>query len=714
MVYHSLLTPYVILTLFFSAFAHAQDNVDDLGLLYQDESSVSIATGSEKPLHLAPSVASVITAKEIKASGATTLAEALERVPGLHVYPSSLNRLNPSFSIRGIHTGENPQVLVLIDGMALTDPYSGNRGQTFRLPTEGISRIEIIRGPGSAVYGADAFAGVINIITKSPIDIENGEIGARIGSFNSKDAWTTLRSKHAGWNIGGTLQLSTSDGDKGRVIPEDFQSSFDAQYGTSASLAPGPLKTNYNIITGHIKAIKNDLTLKLWGWNQISAGLGAGGAQALDTRGSQDYSQYIAGVRYDIPDWINGWSSSINYNFLYQSADAHLVLLPSGALVPIGSDGNLGAQFDPSCPYPMNLCLVRFTDGLIANVGGDVQQHFIEFSTTGTYNGTHKLRFATGFKYQGMEPRESKNFGPGVITGLISPIDGTLTNVSGTDNIFIKDTSRNIWHISLQDEWQLAPDWELTAGVRYDHYSDFGNTVNPRLALVWATNYNLTTKMLYGRAFRAPTFSELESINNPVILGNPNLEPETIDTYEIAFDYRPAFDWKINLSLFHYKIDGLIDFVGASTKTAQNANDQEAEGIEIQINWEATNNLRLTTNAAIHNAKNSDTGDEIADAPRKQFYIASQWEFHPNWQLYGQAYWIGNRPRAPSDTRGELDDYALFDLTLRYDDLSKPWSAAILVKNLFDQNAKEPASSSIPGDYPIEGRAIFAEARFDI
>ena len=89
-------------------------------------------------------------------------------------------------------------------------------------------------------------------------------------------------------------------------------------------------------------------------------------------------------------------------------------------------------------------------------------------------------------------------------------------------------------HLSLQDEWQLAPDWELTAGVRYDHYSDFGATLNPRAALVWQTSPRLTSKILYGRAFRAPAFDTLYAQNNPVGLGNDSLDPETIDTIELA------------------------------------------------------------------------------------------------------------------------------------------------------------------------------------
>ena len=115
------------------------------------EVNVSLATGTPKPLKLAPSVATVITAQDIEDMGATTLDEVLETVPGLHVVPSNFNRLNSSYSIRGILTKENPQVLLLIDGHPVRFTTKGIRPDTFNMSTSNISRIEVIRGPGSAL-----------------------------------------------------------------------------------------------------------------------------------------------------------------------------------------------------------------------------------------------------------------------------------------------------------------------------------------------------------------------------------------------------------------------------------------------------------------------------------------------------------------------------------------------------------------------------------
>ena len=119
------------------------EEVDDLIGLYDDEELISIATGTEKQVRFAPSVATVILADDIAKSGARTLDEALEMVPGLHV-SSSFNRQDAIYSIRGIHTGQNPQVLLLIDGVQIAQLFSGARPYNYSLPIANIDRIEVV------------------------------------------------------------------------------------------------------------------------------------------------------------------------------------------------------------------------------------------------------------------------------------------------------------------------------------------------------------------------------------------------------------------------------------------------------------------------------------------------------------------------------------------------------------------------------------------
>ena len=191
----------LILFFFFAKYSFAQDvntEESDLAAIYGDSDFVSIATGSSQPIARAPAVATVITAAQIKEIGATDLDQILEIVPGLHV-AKFFQGYQPIYTIRGIYSDTNPQVLMLINGISITNLYLGNRSQVWGgMPVNDISRIEVIRGPGSALYGADAYAGVINIITKDATEIQGTELGARLGSYNSREVWLLHGGKYGG------------------------------------------------------------------------------------------------------------------------------------------------------------------------------------------------------------------------------------------------------------------------------------------------------------------------------------------------------------------------------------------------------------------------------------------------------------------------------------------------------------------------------------
>ena len=135
-----------LLTVAWAAGVHAapQTEEEELALAYGDKSFVSIATGSRQPIARAPSVASVVTAEDIAAIGAADLDEVLETVPGLHVSRSPIG-YNPIYTIRGIHTQYNPQVLMLVNGIPITGVFVGNRSQIWGgMPVEDIAAIDRI------------------------------------------------------------------------------------------------------------------------------------------------------------------------------------------------------------------------------------------------------------------------------------------------------------------------------------------------------------------------------------------------------------------------------------------------------------------------------------------------------------------------------------------------------------------------------------------
>ncbi len=705
MKHYQLNMKYILIWLSFMIFNIAQAQDPSSMGLFGDYETVSIATGAKKALHLAPSVATVITAEDIKAIGATSLDEALESVPGLHV-TLSFNRLNSVYSFRGIHAGQNPQVLLLLNGVPLRQLFSGARPNNLRLPVSNIARIEVIRGPGSAVYGADAFAGVINVITYQAGNNGNTEAGVKGGSFNRKGGWASTAGQLGEWNILFNLESDKSDGDRGRVVQSDLQQAyFDAKYVTSASHAPGALDTRYDILTSQLSLSNQKWNIDFWQYRNKDAGVGPGAAQVLDPTGSQDTKLYMFDILYQ-SDNYGAWNWEGETSYLYGKSKSHFVLFPDGSRLPIGADGNINVS---------SLNNVDFTDGMIGNPVTTDEQATVEFRSYYQGWANHHWRFSLGAQRHKLKARSTQNFGTGVINGLETSVDGSLTDVSGTSNIYIPNREREIYYVSLQDEWLFQSDWEMTYGIRIDKYSDFGNTVNPRLALVWATDLNLTSKLLYGRAFRAPSFNELYAINNPSILGNPDLKPETIDTVELVFNYRLNNENRIQLDLFRYDIDDLIQYVrddSGTSFTTQNTEGIEGYGYEIEGHWNVINTVLINTNYSWQLSRYKLTGQLVTDTPQKEFYLETRWLFIPQWHIGLEGYRVFDRKRSPTDTRTEIADYSWVNLTLRHKVKNSGWSLTGSIRNLTDEDAREPSNGRIADDYPLEGQSFYTEIRY--
>jgi len=687
--------------------------------VYRNDRLLVTATGSQKPVHLAPSVASVITADDIEKMGATTLDEALETVPGLHVSPSNKNQLDSIFSIRGIHTSLNPEVLVLVNGLPVSHAYSGSRPFSFQIPASMISRIEVVRGPGSAVHGADAFAGTINVITKDSHEIDGNRAGVRYGSFDRTDLWLQHGQTYNGWNLAMGVDYMKSNGDKDRIIDSDLQSALDspppAGFGTHASLAPGALPTAFERVNGHVELAKDNWTLRAWGWLLEDDQMGDGVTSTLAPGNNLDGKECVLDLNHSNKTLLADTTLTTRLNYSYLKVDPYFQLLPPGAMATIGADGNLLP------PLLLVHGVALFPDGVIGHPTTVDKTIGIEEVIDYAGFNNHKWRGSVGYRQVKEATAEEKNFGPGVLDNSPSPIvvNGTLTDLTGTANIFMDDQVRRLGYISLQDEWAFARHLELTAGVRYDEYSDFGSTLNPRAALVWETLPELTTKLMYGSAFRPPSFTELYAKNNPSNLGNPDLQPETIDTYELAFDYQPTSKLRTVLSLFTYSIKDLIELVqdpGQTTLTAQNHKDQVGRGLELEAEWEALPTLHLKGNVAYQRSKDDKTDEVVPEAPELQFYANALWDFQSDWSLNGQYFWIGDRHRATADTRPDIGDYDLVNLTLRRKNIAKHWDAALAVRNIFNEDVREPTNynpaagiAAIPNDYPMESRAIWGE-----
>ncbi|RZU38356.1 iron complex outermembrane receptor protein [Fluviicoccus keumensis] len=686
------------------------DNLWDLSLADLGSIRVtSIASGTQTPLDKAAAIATVITAEDIEAIGATDIDQVLETVPGLHVGRSDQS-FNPNYYFRGITSTYNPQTLMLINGVPITSMFVGSRGQVWGgMPVKSIARIEVIRGPGSALYGADAFAGVINIITKSANELRGLNAGARVGSFNTRSGWMQYGGTRDGIDLAFSLEAETTDGWK-ETIDSDRQTVLDSFTGSKASLAPGSVNTMKKLVEARLDIANNHHRLRTGYQARFNVGSGPGYFEALDPNSRAEGERFNLDYTYSAKDLSPHWELEQRVSFYRgtQVIKKDIWLLPPGAKL---------VYPDPVDPVNNPPIVFNYPDGLIGNPGNKEENARFDFNTLFKGLDDHYIRLGAGFYWGDMfEVTETKNFNPDT-----SPRGG-IVDVSDTAETYLPEKDRTSSYLYAQDEWKLTPKWQMTSGVRYDHYSDFGNTVNPRLALVWAAQNNMTVKWLYGRAFRAPTLAELFVTSNPINLGNPNLKPETIDTYEVALSHQVMQNLSYTANIYNYQIHDFITFVpdGTGRIQAQNVGHRKGQGFEVEADYTPNFSLRFLVNYSYQQSKDQNSGQDVGGAPNQEIYVRNEWLFLPSWHLDTQVTWVGPQKRAAGDTRAASDAYTTVDLTLRKREAWKSLDLALSVRNLLDEDVREPSpgpSATLPvppilHDFPMAGRSAYLEATY--
>ncbi|MEZ5671254.1 MAG: TonB-dependent receptor [Thiotrichaceae bacterium] len=478
-------------------------------------------------------------------------------------------------------------------------------------------------------------------------------------------------------------------------MEQDAQTLLDNESGAShASLAADNVNLNKNNLD-----MRTELSYQGWKFRagyqkRDKQGVGAGFSEALDPNGYLADDRLSADLTYRDPAFTKNWDVTAQVSYLHSDLKMNLTLLPAGSFNGL---------------YPTGLRSIN--NGL---------EHHINFDMTGFYSGwtNHSLRVGLGYTYGSLyKYQEQVNYNNA--TGQPYANDASLVDVTGTEGASLTPKTRQNWHAFAQDVYAFAPDWELTAGLRYDYYSDFNSALNPRVALVWQSLNNLTTKLLYGQAFRSPSFSELYSRNDPEAFGNPNLKAETIRTTELGADYYLNDRMNFSLNLYHYRWLDAIQFKATDhgPKVAQNIGTQRGHGFELEGRWQVSKNLKLTGNYSQQYSKN-ENDQEPGYAPSHEVYARGDWLLGSKWSLNTQVNWIADRERAPDDQRAKLKNYTLLDTVLHYKN-KRHWNIGLGIRNLFNIDAREPTQSNfrgeanIPNDLPIGGRDYFIEFRYE-
>lgn len=670
-------------TLSQSAFA-----TDPFGSVYGEEEFITIATGTKQNARKAPAIVTVIDQEEIAHSSARTLEELLERVAGIHVSVSAAG-YTPNYYIRGIGNDFNRQALTMINDVPISLPYNGDQGVAWtHMPLSVIEKIEIVRGPGSVLYGADAYAGVINIITKNtepmPPSIKLG-----LGSYNTKTISGQQNLDFHDWQLGITFEAGQTDGFD-EIIESDLQSTFDQLQNTNVSHAPGPVNAARKWVDLWMQLREGNWLFDLGYQGRYDVEEVIGWFGTLDNDGYHKNEELFLSAKYS-STFANESTLSHHFSVINSILDTSISLLPEGnAVYQYGLKSQLGfkeviARYNTAYDYP--------------------------------FGDKHNLRFGVNTSFSRLyDIYENKNF---YADQTPTPNGEIIYQDSSDPNLFLSPVNRRNIGIYAQDQYQVNEKSEFTFGVRFDHYNDFGNTTNPRAAWVYQLSDTVTSKVLYGTAFLSPSIYQLYAKNNPVRLGNSELEPETIKTLEGSLIFQLDQDEELSINIFQNRRDSIIKLVNGQY---QNDGRQKGVGLEVEYKNDITNLWSIRGNMSFVRSIDSDTNTQAAFVPQKQFFLESLWRLNPTLSINMETYFIADRARTADDVREDIPDDTIVNFSALYEPFDSEISMKFGITNFFDSETLEPTSFNPAGftglyfpenDMPLPGRQVFAEVRWD-
>ncbi|MBM4053674.1 MAG: TonB-dependent receptor [Planctomycetes bacterium] len=663
-------------------------------LFEEAEAKVAIATKRDTTVMKAPSIVSVITGQEIKNMGYRTFSDFLRTIPGYEILKRGVyGTVIPA--VRGIESDN--RIRVMLNGHFVNNPYLGESFQNFDdFPLENIEKIEIIRGPGSALYGENAFMGAINIITKDAHDINGVKVTSGYGSFDTMEGNIIFGEKFKEVSVTGMLHYTETNGYE-ESINNDFVTTLDNSFSSfgfpKASDAPGSPDDWRRKYIMNLKANYKDFYFEGFYLNKNRGGyLGIQDALTNETNIENNYVFTEIKYKKEFSDMF-----TIIPRIYYDQFDDNFFVesLPEDTTLPF--DTNRDGVYETFYTY---------ADGLIGNgiysqkiAGAEIPVDIRLFDgNVFTMGMEFRWLYQTNIQY-------NANFNP----LSYEPLD----SLQGFSDTYpnLKETTRKIWSAYLQDVWDITETINLTLGLRFDEYSDFGSEVSPRVGVTWEFMENATIKSLYGRAFRAPNFREMYLANQPAAHGNESLDPETIDTYEIGLHYNYNISKcavQSGINYFYNDIEDLISLrsTGLGYNKYDNYGDAYIHGIEFESQINIAKNNYLFMNYTFQDP-NDESGKNLPFVAKHKgnFGVNVQPWKYINTNL--STFVSGKRYREEGDSRNDLPSYALLNFSLITKDFWKTMEIQGTVSNLLDKDYDDPGSIYVSDDLPRPGRTFF-------
>jgi iron complex outermembrane receptor protein len=642
-----------------SAYARAASIADLTSMSLEQLIDVRIVGASkyqQKQAEVA-AAASVITREEIQSFGWHTLAEALSSLPGIY---TTYDRQYSYFGMRGFSLpGDlNTRVLVTINGNRVNDPTfdQGPTGPEFPLDLGNIERIELIPGPGGAVYGQNAMLGVVNVVTRDGAAVDGTELQLAYESPQS------LGQGRVSWgqSLGNGIDLLVSASDM-RAAGENRY--FD--YGASG-------------IAGVAVGLDGERN------QQVFARIAGGSWTLEEVYGNHTKDDPTGAFLSDplVPGSYQGDRHSLT-QFQFHEANAADTLETSVRV--FGGTEDYSSRLSYGTPPSPFLS------------PADSSWFGAELRVLSMALASHKLMLGLETQYNAHENQAADY-----------PDDPS-------QDLFIGRSGYRIG-VYLQDEWRIARSLAATVGARLDHNDEIPDRLSPRVGLIWQATPLTTLKALYGIAHRAPNVYERDYGDGVTQTANPTLGGESINTLELVADQRVESELTLRGSIYQWILRDIIT-LGTDPITGlaqyQSGETARARGVELSADntWEL--GARLRGSVAVQNAEYLG-GRPLPNSPKVlgKLNLSTQVPWVP-WAGLQLAYELRyDSPRLSLDG-SDLGGYVLSNLIVSTERLAPGLRLSVGLYNLLDKRYAQPGEdTSWQNAFEQDGRSIQFNLRY--
>lgn len=661
--------------------SHAQtDNDEDLlALMTLLDSETRIATQNKMNADYVPGMVSVLHGKDLRQMGLTTVADALNQVPGFHATVN--NTGDTRVIVRGVGATLNASNLkLLMDGVSVNRATDASADWLLRLPLTQVDRIEVIRGPGSAIYGEFAFSGVVNVISRKA-----NSVATRVGSFNARQLDGHLDQQ---WDNGASLQLNLaawSRDNSGLMTKQDNFAGSDHGY------SPNRV---YDHEEGQVvQTAFNYLGYQLQlHYAAIERGPEYGKVAAMPREFDpfeESMTSFSLSKNWQLTD-------TLQLDLALTSQESRLnratiLVVPTGIAFPPGSppaaadqylrDGNRDAA-------------QRANVGLRWNL-------FAEHTLFAQWEYAH-YEVSSSFL---------ERFSPG------TPAVEESTPLTGV--------SRDLQSLTLQDQWQASDTLEITYGARLDHYDDWGQHLSPRLAAVWRMGENHIFKAQHSEAFRPPTLAEVNTGPAPGNISptGDDLSEEILKSTEASYIYRNG-GTVARVTAFYTHIEDLIESYLQPGKPPvwRNLGDIDSQGVELEWQHRLGRDWEWQTNLSYVEAEdNLDSDGKLLGAINWLANVGVIWHNSGDSQHTLRLRYVGEQEGWEITTKlpqtDRFDDYHTLDYSFALKNLLgvPDLQLSTGINNLLDRGYNSvPSPAQFPQGLPHGQRSAWLQLEYGL